>query len=59
MLPSRHPMLDAACLKAERLASGKDNCEVCFGEQGGALGNENWHGPLIVCDYCDLQLSSR
>jgi len=30
----------------------KDRCELCHREKGGALGNENVVGGVVVCDYC-------
>jgi hypothetical protein len=32
----------------------KDNCELCHGEKGGVLGNENVIEGRIVCDYCSV-----
>ena len=29
-----------------------DNCEVCKGVKGGALGNENIVDGVVMCDYC-------
>ena len=31
-----------------------DNCQVCKGEKGGLLGNENIIKGIIVCDYCHV-----
>jgi hypothetical protein len=33
-----------------------DNCELCFGRNGGVRGNENIIGGLTVCDYCHVKL---
>ena len=30
----------------------RDNCQVCNGENGGMLGNENIVNGWVVCDYC-------
>lgn len=30
----------------------RDNCEVCKGEKGGMLGNENIVRGIRMCDYC-------
>jgi hypothetical protein len=34
----------------------RDNCEVCRGERGGVLGNENRLNGRVLCDYCTADL---
>ena len=34
----------------------RDNCEICFGETGNVLGNENIIGGRRVCDDCHVAL---
>lgn len=37
------------------LPEDKDNCEVCLGEKGGVLGNENVIDDVVMCDYCSAE----
>jgi len=37
----------------------KDKCEICNGENGGVLGNENVIDDVIVCDYCSAELKGK
>ncbi len=32
-----------------------DHCEVCHGESGGVLGNEQLINGVIMCDYCSAK----
>lgn len=36
-----------------------DNCEICLGESGGTLGNENIIDGVTVCDYCHAELEGK
>lgn len=42
----------------EVIRAEKDNCQVCLGESGGVLGNENRIDGLVVCDYCHVKMSN-
>jgi len=33
-----------------------DECEICSGEKGGVLGNENVIDGIKACDYCHAEL---
>ncbi len=33
----------------------RDNCQVCLGDRGGILGNENIVNGILVCDYCHAE----
>lgn len=35
-----------------------DNCQICHGESGGELGNENLVNGVITCDYCHARMLS-
>ena len=35
-----------------------DDCQICHGEEGGELGNENLINGVRVCDYCHSRMLS-
>lgn len=35
-----------------------DDCQICHGEEGGELGNENLINGVRVCDYCHARMLS-
>lgn len=37
----------------------RDNCQLCYGRNGGVKGNENVINGLVVCDYCSAKLSKH
>lgn len=44
---------EGTCFSHEELCKLlKDDCEVCDGKRGGALGNENIVDGTVMCDYC-------
>lgn len=45
-------------LWTEKLVGRVDDCQVCHGEEGGELGNENLINNVRVCDYCHSRMLS-
>lgn len=43
---------------SEAVGYGVDNCQICHGEEGGELGNENIIGGVRVCDFCHSAMLS-
>lgn len=50
-------VLDGICLWVMECLP--DNCQVCNGEEGGMLGNENIVDGVVMCDYCHAKDMTR